>query len=143
MASLIDDLNSLLIQTRSGLEAAEAAANGIECSDPDIESGLEDIIESERWSSSGLYHRITQLNGTPTLLTSDFASQVDAAGELKDKLKLICKDQRSTTKMARGILDRDDLDDPTKQLLTEIHSLHKNNATWCKSVIKEFEPSFG
>lgn len=135
MASLIDDLNELLINTRSVLEAAQSVADEIESSDPDLEMGLEDIIERERWSYSGLYHRTTQLNGTPTLLITDLASQVADADDLHQKFHLIYENLLTTARKAQSVLERDDLDEATIELLTEIHSLHKKNAVWCRYAI--------
>jgi hypothetical protein len=140
MESLIDDLNDLLIKTRSGLEAAKAVADEIKECDPDIVRGLEDIVETERWSSSGLYHRITQLKGTPTLLTTDFASRVTDKDELQDRLKMICDEQRAIARQAKSLLSRSDLDEPTKESLEEVRDMHSRNVEWCKTTLKEWEP---
>jgi hypothetical protein len=140
MASLVDELNDLVKETRAGFEAAQAIAEETEIDDPDIESGLEDIMDGERWSSSGLYHRITQLDGTPNLLTTDLAELISDKNDLLDKLSMLCRHEENVTKQTKTVLSRDDLDDATRQLLTEMRELHSRNAHWCRKIMAEWKP---
>jgi iron uptake system EfeUOB component EfeO/EfeM len=139
MASLVDDLNNLIEKTRAGFEAAEQLAAEIKDCDPDIETRLEDIADAERWSSSGLYHRITQLDGTPNLLVSDFPSRIATKEALQDKIKMLEHQQEQIAREAKHILNRDDLNEPTQELLTEIRNLHMRNANWCKQILEQWK----
>lgn len=138
--ALVNDLNELLMKVRGSLEAARALADEIRHTDPDIVRGLSDIVDNERWSSSGLYHRITQLDATPTLLSSDFVSKIAAKPDLQDRLKAICNYQRGIARDAKSILNHNETDPTTRELLEEMHSLHKRQADWCSEVLKEWEP---
>ncbi len=141
MASLVDDLNELIESTRAVFEAAEAVADDIKCLDPDIEEGLEDIMDTERWSSSGLYHRINQLKGTANLLVGDFPGQVADVQELSEKIRMICRQEENIAHRAREILSRDDLDETTRELITELRRLHRRNAEWCREILTQWQPS--
>lgn len=141
MAALVDDLNDLLEHTRGIFEAVEMLADEIEATDPDIERGLQDILDAERWTASGLYHRITQLHGTPNLRTTDFPSRLSSTEGLDRKLKAISRKQESLAREARAVFLRDDVDAPTKALLDEMRALHLRNADWCKTILQEWEPT--
>lgn len=140
MAALVDYLNSLLTKVRGIQEAARGIADEFDISDPDIGGGLEDIIDAERWSSSGLYHRISQLGGTPTLESANSESRVAIKEALHDKLKILCDLHKSVTKDVKYILKNNGLDQDTIELLDEIRSTHERNETWCKTIIAEWEP---
>ena len=142
MASLVDDLNGLLMRSRAGYEAARLTADEIEETDPDIELGLEDIVDAERWSSSGLYHRITQLGGTPNLDVGDFPSRVAEKEDLRERIKMLCREQESAARLIKSVLNRNDLDQPTRDLLLEIRALYLRNANWCKRTIRQWEPDW-
>jgi len=128
MASLIQDLNELLVKTRTAHEAIRAVIDEYSETDTDIVDGLEDIADAERWSSSGLYHRITQLDGTPTLLNSDLTARISEIDSLPDKLSVICEEHQDIARLAIDVLARDDLDEPTRELVTEISNLHWNTS---------------
>jgi len=140
VASLVDDLNDLLARARAGCEAARLLAHEIERSDPDIDRGLEDIIDIERWSSSGLYHRITQLDGTPSLAVNTFPDRVAAKTDLRERLKMLCNEQEAVARQAKHVLLRDDLDQATRDLLTEFREVHLRNAAWCSRIMRQWEP---
>ncbi|MBI2844363.1 MAG: hypothetical protein HYX78_13260 [Armatimonadetes bacterium] len=139
MASLINELNDLLERTRSSVEAARLVAEEIVVTDPDIERGIEDIVDGDRWSSSGLYHRITQLGGTPTLLSDGFSSRVATKENLLDKLKAFCNNQKAIARLAGSIMSRHELDEPTRELLDEIKRLHAQNARRCEQMMHEWD----
>lgn len=141
MAAIIDDLNDLLEKTRGNYEAVKSVADEIEMSDPDIEDGLRDIIEAERWSASGLYHRITQLHSTPTLRVADLSSRIAVIESLDGRLNAIRRYQESMARQVKSLLSRDDLDEATRAFLEEMRSLHSRGADWCKTVLKSWEPT--
>lgn len=141
MADILDDLNDLLEKTRGSYEAVKSVADEIELSDPDIEDGLREIIEAERWSASGLYHRITQLDGTPTLRVVDLASRIAAIKGLDGRIDAIRRYQESMVRQVKSILSRHELDEATQSFLEEMRNLHTRGADWCKTVLKAWEPT--
>lgn len=137
MTTLINDLNYLLERTRAVFEAARIVADQVEESDPDIEAWLQDVSDEERWSSSGLYHRITQLDGTPGLIVTEFVSRVEDEDNLQGKIRLLCREHKSIARQAKTLASRDDIDKPTRELLLEMHGLHQRNTDLCCQILAE------
>ncbi len=133
--SLVAELNGLLSKTRGALEATQIMAEEIHRLDPDMDSGLEDIIDNERWSSSGLYHRISQLDGTPNIETSDFAAEIGDKDDINARINFLCSYQQMVVHDIRRIMGQGDIDETTWQLLTEMRDIHHANARWCERVL--------
>lgn len=138
--ALVADLNDLLKDIRGALEAAQAVAKETKELDPDIERGLEDVIEGERWSSSGLYHRITQSGGTPTLLESAFPTTVATKETLQAQIKALCNYEGAIARRVRRLLSHKDVDEVTGSLLSEMEGVHTKNAHWCSQILLQWEP---
>ncbi len=138
MPSLVDELNDLLARERGELEAVAVLLDDLAETDPDLADGAADALSTERWSISGLYHRIVALGGSPTLEVVDLASEMAAAPDPKDKLNLLCGTQRTDGRRLRKTLARDDLDRTTRDFLTDVLRSHEETAAWCESVLSEW-----
>lgn len=140
MASVVDELNELLVRERGEVEALKALANRFRQRDPDLVHGAEDAMETAIWSCSGLYHRINQLDGEPTFDVSSLPDRVADQDDTKSKLEIVCASQRQDLRMVRSLLRREDLDDATRSFLKDLLAAHEASAKWCSSTLSEWEP---
>lgn len=140
MASLVDELNDLLSCERGEAEAVQALVEVLEAADTDLADGARDVLNSASWACSGLYHRISQLGGTPTLQASNLAEELEDRSEPLSKLKYICSEQHHDVKRVNSLLKRNDLDTATRELLTELRGLHNDAIEWCSETLKQWRP---
>jgi hypothetical protein len=139
MSSLVDDLNDLLARERGELEAVAELLEELSETDPDLAEGAADALSTERWSISGLYHRIVALHGSPTLEVADFAEEMALAADLKSKLRLLCRAQKSDGRSIRSVLNSEGIDGTTRDFLSDLLRAHEETAAWCDSVVSEWK----
>ena len=140
MASLVDELNDLLSCERGEAEAVQTLVEVLDAADTDLADGARDVLNSASWACSGLYRRISQLGGTPTMEASNLAEELEDRSEPFSKLKYICTEQHRDVKRVNSLLKRDDLDTATKELLTELKDLHNSAIRWCSETLKQWQP---
>lgn len=138
MASVVDDLNELLKRERGEVEAVNMLISELEDTDPDIADGAEDVLDTASWSCSGLYHRITQLGGTPTLDTAGYTEEMENREDLKSRLELLCSYQNEDGSRIKAILDRDDLDETTRSFLGDLREAHMDTVRWCETTLAQW-----
>ncbi len=139
MASLVDELNRLLTDERGEVEAVNALIRELAASDADIADSAADILRTASWSCSGLYHRINQLHGTPTLDASDLADRLSAKPDAKSMLALLCSTQKWDRSRIESILRRRRLDEATRSFLVDLAKAHDETLRWCESALREWE----
>ena len=140
MASVVDELNELLARERGEVEALKALTDSLRQRDPDLVPGAEDAMETASWSCSGLYHRINQLGGKPTLEVSNLPDRVANQDDTKGKLKTVCASQRQDLRILKSLLRHEELDDATRSFLKDLLASHEVAADWCSSALSEWEP---
>jgi bacterioferritin (cytochrome b1) len=136
--SLVSDLNELLTKTRGALEGAQVIKERTHSLDQDIERGIDTVIENEHWATTGLYHRITQLDGTPTIQTSDFPSDIANKNSLRAQLGLLRSYEQMIVHSTRELMHNDEFDDTTRDFLIELRNSHHDNAEWCDQTLEQW-----
>lgn len=139
MPSVVEELNQLLARERGQVEALKAFLDDMDETDPDIAESGADVLQTAGWTCSGLYHRITQLHGTPALDATDLEARMCDQPDPDSKLKLICREHRNDVSLAKSILKRDDLDDTTRDFLKDVLNAHQDTARWCEATLAQFE----
>jgi hypothetical protein len=139
MATLVSDLNELLVRERGVAEALGTFRDEIAGSDPDIAETVDDLLQTALWACSGLYHRINQLGGTPALDTVDLAQRMCDQPDTQSRLELICGEQNSDKARVKQILARDDLDDTTSEFLRTMIGLLDDTSNWCGFTLSQWE----
>ncbi len=139
MASVVEELNQLLARERGEVEALDVLVEQFSKCDPDLVRGAEDARETASWACSGLYHRINQLHGTPTLDSSRLADRVINEPETQQKVKIVCGAQKQDVRSVKSLLKRDDIDDATRSFLRDMLNAYDASADWCASTLGEWE----
>lgn len=139
MASLIDELNELLKRERGEAEAIKLIFEELEQTDPDLLDGGDDIQRTAAWSCSGLYHRISRLQGDPTTDMQDFADEISDREDAKSKIEYLCKSQKTDRKLVKTILKRDDVDQATHDFLIDLLKAHEDTVAWCDAKLAEWK----
>ncbi|MHB9036927.1 MAG: ferritin-like domain-containing protein [Armatimonadota bacterium] len=140
MASVVNDLNELLVIERGEAEAFEIVLKELSVLDKDLADSGADVMQTASWSCSGLYRRITQLHGEPTLDASGLAEDVADKPDTKSKLQSLCKEEERIRKKIHSVLARDDMDDATRGFLKDVQDAHKESAAWCEASLGEWKP---
>lgn len=139
MASVVEELNELLKRERGEVEAVDTLIAELEDTDPDIAEGAADVLDTASWSCSGLYHRINQLGGTPTLDSTNLAEDMEDQESVKGKLELLCKSQYEDNDRVKAVLDRDDLDETTRGFLSDLLNAHADTVRWCETALTQWK----
>lgn len=139
MTSIVDELNELLIRERGEAEAIKILFDELQETDSDLLDNADDILRTEAWSCSGLYHRISQLHGKPSTDALDLIEKLEDKDDVKSKLEFMCKSQKKDRSIIKSILKRDDLDQTTRDFLTDLLKAHENTTTWCDSKLNEWK----
>ena len=143
MASIVDELNRLLMAERGEAEAVLEFIQELAEADADIAAGGRDALRTSSWSCSGLYRRITQLDGTPTLDASDLAADLAERSDTRSRLELLCESQENDLHMVEQLLKRRDLDRTTRQFLKDLRNAHKEMLRWCRETLGEWRRDDG
>ena len=138
MASIVDEQNRLLMAERGEAEAVLEFIEELAEADADIAAGGRDVLRTSSWSCSGLYRRITQLDGTPTLEASDLAADLAERFDTRSRLELLCESQENDLHMVEQLLKRRDLDRTTRQFLKDLRNAHKEMSRWCRETLGEW-----
>jgi hypothetical protein len=139
MASVVDDLNELLTIERGEAEALEIVLKELSVLDKDLADSGADVLQTASWSCSGLYRRITQLHGAPTLDASGLADDLADRPDTKSKLDILCKEEERIRKRIHAILTRNDIDDTTQGFLKDLLDAHKQSTLWCATTLGEWK----
>lgn len=139
MASVVDELNYILKRERGETEAIQTLLDELSDVDVDIKHSGTDILSTASWSCNGLYHRINQLHGTPTLDTTRLANEIADKADVKSRIERLCTYQKQDKIKIRSILKRDDLDETTKDFLIELLRAHQEMTDWCRSTLQQWE----
>lgn len=138
MSSVVDELNELLAAERGEAEAVSDFIDELAEVDSDIAEGAKDVLQTASWSCSGLYRRITQTGGTPTLATSDLSTQLENKPDVRSRLEFLCETQVDDVSRIRALLNRKDLDRTTRQFLQDLKKAHDETIQWCKTTLDEW-----
>lgn len=139
MASLVDELNELLKRKRGEAEAIKLMFDELEQTDPDLLDGGDDILRTMAWSCSGLYHRISQLQGNPTTDMQNLEDEISDREDAKSKIEYLCKLQKEDRKMVKSTLKRDDVDHATHDFLIDMLKVQEDTTAWCDSKLAEWK----
>jgi len=137
MSSLVDDLNLLLARERGEAEAVIELVNELSRSDPEMAGGAKQLLDTASWSCSGLYHRISQLKGLPSLESGGLAEEIADEPSAKKKIERLCAAQLSDQSEIASVLRRRDLDRTTRVFLRDLLSAHEQAVKWCRSRLGE------
>ncbi|MCE5198923.1 MAG: ferritin-like domain-containing protein [Armatimonadota bacterium] len=139
MASVVDDLNNLLARERGEVEALRTVVQDLHSTDPDLADSGDDVVQAGSWCCNGLYKRISQLDGTPTLDSTDLERQVSDKPDVPSKLKMVCSREKDDRSQVKHLLKRDDLDNDTREFLREMLDMHMEKARWCESTLDQWK----
>lgn len=139
MASVVDDLNDLLARERGEVEAVEALLEELRRTDADLAESGSDVLTTASWSCSGLYHRIVQLNGVPTVDSSDLAQDILDRPDTQSKLEFLCAEQQQDLNKIRGVLKHKGLDKTTREFIEELRDAHRETVRWCEAALSQWK----
>lgn len=139
MAELLDELNKLLARERGEMQAVKALMDEVEQTEPDVADGARDVFDTSSWSCKGLYHRITQLGGTPTLSESSLADELSDLPDTRSKIEVLCSSQREDLELVEALRKRKRLDGATREFLEDLARAHEDTLRWCNNTLGEWK----